>query len=106
MVRSLLPDVILESMSLIFWMATLTCNSNKEDIKLIEDMGITPDISYHAKKHSLKTVGLMFIAGIRMQRLSREWAGNRKIHGELVRKVEAMRRQSRRSGGVSKGTVR
>ena len=32
-------------------------------------MGITPDISFREKKHSLKTVGLMVVACLRMKRM-------------------------------------
>ena len=76
-------------------------NSNKEDLKLIEEMGITPDVSYHVHKPSLKTAALAVIAAQRMQRLSKDWAGNRKVHAELVRKLEGMRRTGRRSKGAA-----
>lgn len=59
-------------------------------------MGITPDISYHSRKRSLKSVGLAVVAGIRMQRLSDEWKAQKKVHAQLVQKLEAMRRRSNR----------
>jgi hypothetical protein len=70
--------------------------SNKADLKLIEEMGITPDISIREKKPSLRTVGWMVIASVRMKKQQQEWAGNKKLHDSLVKKLEQMRRQSRR----------
>lgn len=56
-------------------------------------MGITPDISFREKKHSLKTVGLTIIAAVRMRKMQQAWAGNKKLHESLVRKLEGMRRK-------------
>lgn len=72
-------------------------NSNQEDLHLISEMGITPDISIHSKKPSLKAAGLAVIATIRMKKLSEGWAANRKVHAQLVRTLEGMRRRSGRT---------
>jgi hypothetical protein len=69
-------------------------------LKLIEEMGITPDVSIREKRHSLRSVGLMVIASVRMRKMQMEWAGNKKLHTALAKKVEQMRRQSRRSAGA------
>lgn len=57
-------------------------------------MGITPDTSFRAnnRKPSLRTAGLAVIAAIRMRRMREEWAGSRKLHDALVKKLESMRR--------------
>ena len=56
-------------------------------------MGITPDISFHEKKRSLRTVGFTIIACLRMQRMQKEWAGNKKLHESLLRKLEGLKRK-------------
>jgi len=63
---------------------------------MLEDMGITPDQSFREKRHSLKSVGLVVIAGLRMKRMSGEWAASRKLHESLMKRLEGMRRQGRR----------
>lgn len=56
-------------------------------------MGITPDISFRQRKHSLKTVGLTIVACVRMQKLQQAWAGSKRVQESLVRKLEGMRRK-------------
>ena len=56
-------------------------------------MGITPDISVREKKHSLKTVGLAVLGCVRMRRMQQDWAGNKKLHESLLRKLEGMKRR-------------
>jgi hypothetical protein len=80
-------------------------NSNKEDLKLIEEMGITPDVTHHARKPTLKSVGLAIIAVNRMKKFSEGWAAHRKVHVQLVQKLESMRRQGRR-GQVQERSIR
>jgi hypothetical protein len=77
-------------------------DSNKEDLRLIEEMGITPDISYRSRKHSLKTIGLAVMAAVRMQKLSEQWAGQKRVHAQLVQKVEAMRRRNVRPSATAR----
>ena len=69
---------------------------------MIEEMGITPDISYRSRKHSLKTIGLALIAALRMQKLSEQWAGQKKVHAQLVQKLETMRRRNARANVVTR----
>jgi hypothetical protein len=68
-------------------------HSNKIDLELLEEMGITPDVSSREKKHSLKTVGLAVLASIRMRNIQQAWAGNRKLHESLLKKLEVMKRR-------------
>jgi hypothetical protein len=63
-------------------------------------MGITPDITVHERRPKLKSAALAVIAAIRMQKMSEAWAQNRKIHDQLKLKLESMRRQSGRKGGL------
>ena len=73
---------------------TLWCvYSNKADLGLLEEMGITPDTSHHGKKHSLRVVGSMAIACIRMKRLSERWAGTKQLQESLARELEGVRRK-------------
>lgn len=64
-------------------------------------MGITPDITVHERRPTLKSAALAVVAAIRMQRLADGWAQNRKIHDQLKQKLESMRRANgRKSGGL------
>lgn len=60
-------------------------------------MGITPDVSIHTKKPTLKAAGLAVMAAIRMRKLADAWAVNRKVHAQLVKTLEGMRRRSGRT---------
>lgn len=62
-------------------------------------MGITPDESIHTKKPTLRAAGLAVIAALRMKKMSESWAANRKIHAQLVKTLEGMRRKSGRMAG-------
>lgn len=62
-------------------------------------MGITPDISFHAKKCSFKSVGLAVVASVRMRKMAEEWAGSRKMQQSLLKKLESMKGKGRQSGG-------
>jgi hypothetical protein len=64
-------------------------------------MGITPDITVHQRRPTLKSAALVLIAAIRMQRLADGWAQNRKISEQLKAKLEGMRRSSGRGVGAS-----
>lgn len=72
-------------------------NSNQEDLHLISEMGITPDVSIHAKKPTLKAAGLAVMAAVRMKKLADGWAANRKVHAQLVKTLEGMGRRSRKT---------
>jgi hypothetical protein len=78
----------------------LTCRSNKEDLDLISQMGITPDMTVHERRPTLKAAGLAVVAAIRMKKMSEGWAQNRKIHEQLKQKLDSMRRQSGRRNGA------
>lgn len=77
----------------------ITMDSNTVDLRLLEEMGVTPDRKTREKQPRFRAVGVMVLAGVRMQRLQKAWAGQKKIQASLVKKVESMRRQSRRSSG-------
>ena len=63
---------------------------------MLEEMGVTPDKKTREKRPSLRAVGFMVIAGVRMQRMQAEWAAQKKIQASLVKKAEQMRKGSRR----------
>ncbi|KAI9822425.1 MAG: hypothetical protein M1827_000144 [Pycnora praestabilis] len=69
---------------------------NHADLQMIEEMGITPDRSIRDKRPSLRSVGWMVLASVRMKKMQGEWASNRRIHATLARKVEQTKRQSRK----------
>jgi len=54
-------------------------------------MGITPDISFHQRRHSLKSVGWMIVGCVRMMKRKEEWAGSKRVQESLVRKLEGMK---------------
>lgn len=58
---------------------------------MIEEMGITPDLTVREKRPSLKAAGLAVIATIRMRKMKEAWAGSRKLHESLLKKLEAMK---------------
>ena len=65
-------------------------------------MGITPDRTVLPPRASLRRVGWMVIACVRMKRGAEAWAKSRKVHERIVGKFEGMRRAS--SGSVVTGT--
>ncbi|CAN9098053.1 unnamed protein product [Alternaria alternata] len=84
-----------------FLMQIQTYNEcNQEDLNLISQMGITPDITVHNHRPKLKSAIIAVVAAIRMQKLADGWAQNRKIHEQLKAKLESMRRNSGRNVGV------
>lgn len=78
----------------------LTSHSNQEDLNLISQMGITPDVTVHDRRPKLKSAIIAVVAAMRMQKLADGWAQNRKIHEQLKAKLESMRRNSGRNVGV------
>lgn len=66
---------------------------NKADLKLLEEIGVTPDQTVREKKPSLKIVGLAIMATQRMQRMQQSWAGNKKLHESLMKKLEGLKRR-------------
>jgi len=67
-------------------------DSNQADLKLLEDMGITPNASIRARRPTLKTVGLMVMFMTRTKKVAEEWKEKRKMMEQLAMKVEGMRR--------------
>jgi len=64
-------------------------------------MGITPDISIHGKKRTLKAAALVVIAAQRIKRLSESWAANRRVHAQLMKTWEGMKRRGGKSTTVA-----
>ena len=79
--------------------------SNQQDLRLIEEMGITPDLRIRERKPSLRTAALAVMAILRMRRLQREWAGAAKVHESLVKKLEQMRTMGKRGGAPAVASV-
>ncbi|KAF2211995.1 hypothetical protein CERZMDRAFT_42031 [Cercospora zeae-maydis SCOH1-5] len=72
---------------------------NREDLRLLEEIGVTPDMSFREKKRSLKSVACMVLAGVRMQRGAERWRECRRVEESLLKKLEGVRR-GRNSKGV------
>ncbi|KAF6235547.1 hypothetical protein HO173_006230 [Letharia columbiana] len=79
---------------------------NQIDLNLLSDMGITPSPSSprlrlgdslrgklgktEQTRLSLRAVGFMVMASCRMTRMSKEWAGQRRVRDALSKKLEGM----------------
>ncbi|KFY53966.1 hypothetical protein V497_08062 [Pseudogymnoascus sp. VKM F-4516 (FW-969)] len=74
---------------------------NKADLQILAQMGITPDRTTLPPRPSLRRVGWMVIACVRMKRGAEAWAKSRKVHERIVGKFEGMRRSS--TGGAVGG---
>ncbi|KAI9738177.1 MAG: hypothetical protein M1834_008675 [Cirrosporium novae-zelandiae] len=70
---------------------------NAADLRILEEMGITPDRRTRERRPSLRAVGMMVIATVRIRKLQSNWAANKKVHALLSKKAEQVRRQSRHS---------
>jgi hypothetical protein len=71
--------------------------SNHADLRMIEEMGISPDRSIRERRPRLRSVIWLVIASVRMKKMQREWAVSKKLHASLVKTVEQVRRRSRKS---------
>ena len=67
--------------------------SNKADLKLLEEMGVTPKTKTREQKPSLRSVAYMVMATVRMRKMQEAWAGNKKLHETLMKKLDGMRRK-------------
>ncbi|RFU32522.1 hypothetical protein B7463_g3805, partial [Scytalidium lignicola] len=70
---------------------------NKADLQLLQQMGITPDATFHERRRSLRSVAFMVMATVRMKKGVERWVKSRKIHEKLVSSLEVMKRRSKRS---------
>ena len=59
---------------------------------MLEDMGITPDLAVRERRRTLKAAGHAVIAAIRIKKMQQAWAGNKKLHENLLKKLESMNR--------------
>ncbi|OBT63344.1 hypothetical protein VE03_07246 [Pseudogymnoascus sp. 23342-1-I1] len=75
---------------------------NQADLQILAQMGITPDRTTLPPRPSLRRVGWMVIACVRMKRGAEAWAKSRKVHERIVGKFEGMRRAS--GGGALTGS--
>jgi len=80
------------------------------DLDLLHKMGVHFPTDHRAAlrakpRPTIRTVGLAVVASIRMRKMQAEWRKSLRLQESLARKFEGMRRQSRRSGGVT-GVVR
>lgn len=69
---------------------------NQADLQLLHQMGIHPSPDTYRTPItpiSLKRIGLLVLATIRMKRGAEAWAKNRKVHERIVGKFGEMRRQ-------------
>ena len=80
--------------------------SNQIDLNLLSEMGITPGLSSprlrlgdslrgklgktERKRPSLRAVGFMVMASCRMERMSKEWADQKRVRHALSKKLESM----------------
>jgi hypothetical protein len=87
---------------------TLTDNtySNQADLKLLEDMGITPSRSIRERRPSIKTVGLMVIFLARVRKFARVWGEKKKVQEQLALKLEGMRARKVHTQAQGQKTVR
>ena len=88
--------MVCHSLFLFYAVTLLTPPSNQEDLHLISEMGISPDLSVLGRKRTFKAGVLAVIATLRMKRWSESWAGQRKVHAQLVKTLEGMRRRQGR----------
>ena len=71
--------------------------SNVANLRLIEEMGISPDRTFRHRKPTLKIVAHMVRFCVRTKRASEGWKEKRLIQESLVRKVDAMRGRVRKT---------
>lgn len=74
----------------------LTFPSNKLDLHLLSEIGVTPDRRPSAprKRPTIRIVSLMIIAGVRMKKMQKQWAAQKTVQAQLGKKLESLRRQS------------
>ncbi len=82
----------------------LTLPSNKLDLHLLSEIGVTPDRRSSApqKRPTIRIVSLMIIAGIRMSKMQKEWAVHKKVQAQIAKKMESLRRESGPRSGIKK----
>lgn len=71
--------------------------SNVVDLQILEEMGVHKPVKKATKKPTLKVVAVMVLAQVRMRRMQREWAVQKKLQASLIKKAEQVRRSSRKS---------
>ena len=66
---------------------------------MLKEMGVAPEPKVKRRQPRFRVIAMMALAGVRLQRLRREWAGQKKIKASLIKMVE-QKRQSRKSSGL------
>lgn len=66
--------------------------SNQADLRLLEDIGITPDQTFRESRPSLRAAVLAVMAVRRMQKLSEDWASKKRSQAALMSKLEGMKK--------------
>ena len=74
-------------------------HSNHVDLQMLEEMGIKANPSVRQRRLSLKCVGLIIIASIRMRRLKEEWGKTVRVKERLMAALEQKRKKEYRSVG-------
>lgn len=59
---------------------------------MIEEMGITPDRSFHERRPSLRSVVFMVMAAGRISKREKEWRGQVRVKEGLVRCLEGLKK--------------
>ena len=77
------------------YFADLIC-SNHADLRMIEEMGISPDRSIRERRPRVRSVIWLVVACVRMRKRQKEWAVSKKLHVSLAKTMEQVRRRSRR----------
>ncbi|KAI9784421.1 MAG: hypothetical protein M1816_000845 [Peltula sp. TS41687] len=73
---------------------------NKADLRLLREMGVTPDLTPPKRKPSLRVAAHAVIATIRMRKMKDEWQVNVKVKEKLLATFEQTRRRAQRKVGA------
>jgi hypothetical protein len=65
--------------------------SNATNIRMIEEMGISPGRTFRNKRPTLKTVAQAVVFCLRAKKASAMWADSRRVQDALIRKMEAVK---------------
>ncbi|KAI9654321.1 MAG: hypothetical protein M1829_000942 [Trizodia sp. TS-e1964] len=68
---------------------------NHADLEMLAEMGISPDRSIRERRPTLRAVGLMVVAAMRMRKRQQSWAVSKKLQASLVKGLEAIRKKKR-----------
>ncbi|KAH0543998.1 hypothetical protein FGG08_001765 [Glutinoglossum americanum] len=69
---------------------------NHADLRMIEEIGISPDRSIRERRPRMRSVIWLVVSCVRMRRMQQEWGASKKLHASLAKTMEQVRRRSRR----------